>query len=88
MDISDHRKRIDEIDSELIRLLDERMDIVKEIAEYKQAHGLEVFDPAREQEKLEAVGAQSSEETAEGNKALFRFIMDLSKEHQRKMIEK
>ena len=88
MDISDYREKIDAIDSELIRLFDERMRVAEQIAAYKKEKGLAVVDPAREREKLEAVAAASAADMADYNKALFSLIMKLSSDHQLKVMEK
>ena len=52
MEFQELRKRIDEIDSELTRLFEERMDVVSSIAAYKKEHNLPIFDPQRERQKL------------------------------------
>lgn len=36
MELSEYRKKIDEIDAELLALFTKRMDVAAEIAEYKQ----------------------------------------------------
>lgn len=46
------RKEIDEIDTRLLSLLSSRQRLAHEIGEVKRNLGLEVFDPAREQEVL------------------------------------
>jgi chorismate mutase len=50
-----YRAQIDVIDKELLRLFNERMDVVRQIAQYKKEHGLPVLDAAREKEKLDAI---------------------------------
>lgn len=44
-----YRKRIDEIDSEITRLFEERMDVVLKVAEYKRKNNLEIFHKGREE---------------------------------------
>ena len=46
------RNEINEVDRELARLFVRRMDAVKRVAEYKRERGLQIFDPAREQEVI------------------------------------
>jgi chorismate mutase len=48
MDIDELRNKIDETDSEIIRLLSERMETVKEIGQLKKEQGLKVDQPNRE----------------------------------------
>lgn len=49
MSLEDHRQKIDAIDTELIRLLNERADVVHEIGAIKRKHGLEIYAPEREE---------------------------------------
>ena len=45
------RKRIDEIDEQILRLLKERIGICENIGTIKREHGLPVKDPERENEQ-------------------------------------
>jgi chorismate mutase len=56
-DIDDLRRRIDELDEQLVRLLNERSACALEIGKVKQAHGIEIYQPARETEVLRHVQA-------------------------------
>lgn len=56
------RESIDEIDSEIVRLYKERMDISKHVAEYKITTGKKVFDKTREDEKLEKLSSLADDE--------------------------
>ncbi len=49
MSLENHRDKIDAIDTELIRLLNERADIVHEIGVIKKREGLEIYAPEREE---------------------------------------
>ena len=48
--MKDFRQQIDQIDQKIIKLLAERMDLVKEIAKFKKAHKLPIKDKKREEE--------------------------------------
>ncbi len=48
--MKDIRKKIDEVDEEIIELLAKRMPLVKEITAFKRSEGLELKDKLREQE--------------------------------------
>lgn len=50
MGIEENRKRIDELDEMLLRLLNERASVVKDIAGIKQKSSMEFHDPLREEE--------------------------------------
>ncbi len=57
--IEDLRSRVDEVDRELIRILNERARIVQEIVAIKAEAGKPLFDPRREEEILQKVAAQN-----------------------------
>lgn len=50
--LSELRAEIDEVDTQIVALLERRMDIVTKVAEYKTANGVGVRDSAREAEVL------------------------------------
>jgi chorismate mutase len=52
MNISDWRRRMDEIDKKLIELLNERSQCALEIGRIKQDQGIPIYQPARESEVL------------------------------------
>ena len=53
--LSEYRDQIDQIDRQIIKLLEERFEVVRGVGEYKKAKGLPVLDAAREKQKLEAL---------------------------------
>lgn len=57
------RQEIDEIDEEMAQLFVRRMQAVSRIASYKQAHGLPIFDEAREKEVIARNTARMGDET-------------------------
>ena len=54
-DIEGLRRRIDEIDQQLVKLLNERAGCALEIGQHKEARGLPIYQPAREAEVLKNV---------------------------------
>ena len=54
------RERVDEVDRELIRALNERARIVQEIMSLKAESGAPVYDPRREEEILQRVVEQNN----------------------------
>ncbi len=56
------RKIINETDRQMAELFVKRMTAVKEVAEYKRLHGMQVFDPQREQEVLDHNSAMFKKE--------------------------
>jgi chorismate mutase len=57
--IRDLRTRVDEVDGELIRILNERARIVQEIMAIKAEAGAAMYDPKREDEILRRVVEQN-----------------------------
>ena len=51
--LEEARETINRVDREMARLFEERMNAVRKVAEYKMAHGLQVFDPEREKQVIE-----------------------------------
>ncbi len=46
------RKEIDQLDQEMARLFEERLQLAKEVAIYKQEHNLPILDSSREKEVI------------------------------------
>ena len=57
MDLSELREQIDVIDARIVALYEQRMDLCRQVAEYKINTGKKVFDRQREAEKLAKVAA-------------------------------
>jgi len=55
-DLNDFREKIDETDENIVKLLVERFNTAKDIAEYKKKNGLEIFQKSREAEVLKNIG--------------------------------
>jgi chorismate mutase len=55
MDISDWRKKIDELDIEIVRLINQRAEAARAIGELKKTADLPVYEPKREQEVFDRV---------------------------------
>ncbi len=51
------RERISALDRELVALLNQRLEVVRELHAYKRAHGYPMVDPAREARLLDALVA-------------------------------
>lgn len=85
MKLDELRNKIDEIDSEMVKLFSERMDISAQIAEYKKQNNLPVFDAAREEKVLAGIASKLPEEKREYGKRLYSLIFELSREEQNKL---
>lgn len=88
MELSEYRKKIDEIDAELLALFTKRMDVAAEIAEYKQEKRLPVLDLKREKQKLHEIEEQSREELSDYSFTLFSVLMELSRSRQNRILHR
>ena len=53
------RERISAVDGQLVALLNERLELVRELHAYKRAQGYAMVDPAREQRLLDTLVASN-----------------------------
>ena len=60
-DLKESRRIIDEIDDQLIKLFEKRMETVSEVAAYKLENGMNVLDSKREEDILNRNTARVSE---------------------------
>lgn len=75
-ELEELRNKIDLIDSELLRLLNERADLVHEVGLIKRQGGLEVYAPEREEKLLQNLVAKSKGRLSEQSiRAIYREIM-------------
>lgn len=87
MDLLELRDKIDGIDAQIAALYEQRMEICKNVAEYKISTGKKVLDRQREAEKLEKVGAMAHNEfNALGIRELFEQIMSMSRKLQYQLL--
>ena len=83
IDLAESRKKIDEIDKEIVRLFQKRMGVATDVAAYKRSTGKKVLDPKREEEKIESLRALGKDEFNKmGIEDLFRQIMSISRKYQ------
>ena len=88
MDLSTLRNEIDRIDSQLVQLYEQRMEICSQVAEYKIENGKKVFDKTREEEKLARVRSLTHNDfNSQGVTELFEQIMAMSRKLQYQMLE-
>ena len=86
MDLKNCREKINEIDEQMVRLFEERMEVSAEIAKYKKENRLPIYDGARERSKLEAVNEQLPEHLRDYGLSLYSLLMDLSKTYQHRTL--
>src|SRR5258707_12262789 len=61
LSLDEIRKKIDEIDSELLRLLNDRADLVHEVGLVKKEAGLSIYAPEREESLLQSPSQSGKE---------------------------
>lgn len=87
LDLQKLRDGIDEIDKQIVALYEERMDICRQVAEYKIETGKKVFDRVREEEKIRKVKSLTSNEfNSRGVEELFEQIMSVSRKLQYQLL--
>jgi chorismate mutase/prephenate dehydratase len=82
-DINDNRTHIGNIDKQIVDLFVERMNLAKEIGDYKLENNLAIYDERREKEVLANALSTAPEPLRGEALLLMRSIMSLSREYQR-----
>lgn len=77
------RQELDIIDSQILKLFEKRMDICKEVADYKISTGKSVLDTVREQEKIDKIKSMTKNEEYKNQAGdLLKQIMSMSRKLQ------
>lgn len=88
LDLQQIRKDIDEVDRELVKLFEKRMELTTNVAKYKIETGKKVLDPEREKAKLRAISELvSNDMNKHGINELFTQIMATSRKYQYMLLE-
>ena len=86
MDLNDYRRQIDEIDTQLLALFGQRMEVAAGIAAYKKEHGLPVLDSSRERQKLLDIASKSPDAVKEYAVSLYSLLFELSRGYQNRVL--
>lgn len=87
MDLLQLRQKLDEIDSRVVELYEERMDICRQVAEYKIKTGKRILDKEREKQKIREVSSLAHNDfNKTGISELFEQIMAMSRKLQYQII--
>lgn len=77
------RQALDEVDRDLVKLYEKRMELCEQVGAYKVRENKKVFDSAREKQKLAAVSdLVSKEEYKHGVRELYQQLMTMSRKLQ------
>lgn len=81
--IEDYRKKIDDIDKEIIKLYDKRLNISYDIGKYKIENNIPILNKEREEEIIKKnLNEISQSDKKEYIERFLIFIMDESKKYQ------
>lgn len=87
MDLMKLREELDDIDGRIVELYEQRMDVCRQVAEFKIETGKKVLDRRREGEKLEKVRSLTHNAFNEtGIAELFEQIMSMSRKLQYQLL--
>jgi chorismate mutase/prephenate dehydratase len=75
MSLDDLRKRIDDVDDHILKLLDDRARVVGEVARVKRDASLPTYDPERERLVLDRLSARAGPFPAAAIRSVYREIM-------------
>ena len=84
--LSKLREEIDGIDGEMIKLFERRMNIAKEVGDYKRENNLAILDEGREQSIVDKSIASVPDDLKGEVSILMRSLMALSREYQKNMM--
>ena len=88
IDLAESRSKLDVIDKQIVELMRQRMEISKDVAEYKIANNKAVYDKTRENEKLKTLCALVEDEfDKKCVDELFKQIMAMSRKLQYGILE-
>ena len=82
MELQDYRARLDQIDDQLVALFKQRMETVKQVADYKKEHNTPILASSRERDILYRVTGLCGEELREYTKILYSTLLELSRDYQ------
>lgn len=87
MDIRGYRDEIDKIDRELVKLFEKRMNVVGEIAKYKELHNMKILNIDREIEVIEKnINRLDNKNYEKLTEKFFSYLMKLSRSYQKDLI--
>ena len=86
VEMQNFRDSIDEIDKKIVKLFEERMNLAKEIGDFKRENNIAILDNDREQQVVDKALLEVDKSLAGEVTLLMRSIMSLSREYQRSML--
>ncbi len=85
------RNRVDELNLEILRLINERAEVVEEIGQVKEKQGVNRFDPLRERHMLDLIKENNKGPLSQGTvnhlfKEIFKTALKLQENNQKKKL--
>lgn len=87
-ELSDIRSQIDDIDRGISKLVMERMKVSAEVAEYKRATGMPIYDRDRERRNIAAASSRVPADMASYAAVIQSVLMEASRAAQHKALDK
>jgi chorismate mutase / prephenate dehydratase len=88
-DIDDLREEVDKIDTDLLLLFENRMEVVLKIAEYKIKNNMEILNESREEAVIKKnLNLVKNKDLLLEVEEFFKFVMEISRGFQQKKINK
>lgn len=86
--MKEYRKQLDKIDEEMLKLFSKRLDIIKDIANYKQLQKIKILDKQRENKIIETnLNKLDNKEYQAYYLEFIKLILKISKDLQKKLIK-
>ena len=87
--LAKYRKEIDNIDKEIVKLFEQRMEISSKIRDYKKNNNLQILNKEREKEVIEKnINNIKNDDIKKYVIDLLNFIMEQSREYQKNKLSK
>ncbi len=88
MNLQEARAKIDKTDEEILKLFQERMETVLEVARYKKENNLPVYNGQRERDIINRMQKEAPPGFSQYVKLLYNTLFDVSRAYQEKKLEK
>lgn len=88
-ELKQYREQLDLIDYKIIKLFEKRMAVIKDVAIYKKANNLAIYDKTREMIMLEKnINKFDNDELRKYYKIILEAYLEASKQYQNDLIHK
>ncbi|MDY5911640.1 MAG: prephenate dehydratase [Inconstantimicrobium porci] len=88
MGLDEYRKKIDDIDKQMMKLFADRMETVTKVGLYKKQHNIEILNTCRENQVIEKNVKLLDDSLKEEGKEFLEAMMAVSRKYQAKIINK